>query len=575
MNYKSMMKKARGDQKTSLVLKNGKIINIFSGEIEELDIAIEDGKIIGIGTYKGVKEIDLKGLYVAPGLIDGHVHIESSMLTPPQFAKIVLPKGTTTIIADPHEIANVSGVSGIEFMLKSSEHIPLTVYMMIPSCVPATIDENAGAMITAHDIKKLKKHPRVLGLGEVMDYPSVIQGNSMIFEKINVMRNQVIDGHAPDVIGNDLNAYITAGVMTDHECTMVLSMQERIKRGMYVHLREGSATRNTKTLLKGLNKNNMHRVLFCTDDKHPEDIKNEGHINYNVNLAIDDGMDPIDAIRIATINAATCYHLPHLGAIAPGKDADLIIFDSLKKIEPIYVYKKGVLVASHGKALFEASTEVPESVLNTVHLDLNALSFDLPLKSNHVKVIGLIKNNITTLHLKRTVNVINQQFVYDEHVDILKLAVVERHHNKHLIGLGLVEGFGFKNGALAMTIAHDSHNLIIVGSSDRDMKIAAEKINEIQGGIVLVRNGEVTHFLKLEVGGIMTNMEGIVVSESLKKMKLEIKNMGLHPDIDDPFISLAFLALPVIPSLKLTDRGLFDVDQFKIVPIENTVEVNK
>ena len=563
------MKKARGEQKASLVLKNGRIINVYSGEIEELDIAIEDGKIIGIGTYNGIKEIDLKKMYVAPGLIDGHVHIESSMLTPPQFAKIVLPKGTTTIIADPHEIANVSGVPGIEFMLKSSEHIPLSVYMMIPSCVPATIDENAGAMITAHDIKKLKKHPRVLGLGEVMDYPSVIQGNTMIFEKIKVMNHHMIDGHAPDVIGNDLNAYITAGVMTDHECTMVISMQERIKRGMYVHLREGSATRNTKTLLKGLNKNNIHRVLFCTDDKHPEDIKNEGHINYNVNLAIEHGIDPIDAIRMATINAANCYHLPNIGGIAPGKDADLIIFDSLKKIEPLFVYKKGVLVASHGKALFEASTEVPDAVLNTVHLDLDQLSFSLQLKSNQVKVIGLIQNNITTHLLNRTVNVTNNQFVYDKHADILKLAVIERHHNKKLIGIGLVEGFGFKNGALAMTIAHDSHNLIIVGSSDDDMRLAAEKINEIQGGIVLVRNGKVVHFLKLEVGGIMTNAESIVVSESLKYMKKEIKDMGLDQDIDDPFISLAFLALPVIPTLKLTDRGLFDVNQFKIVPIEN------
>ncbi|HBG33689.1 MAG: adenine deaminase [Tenericutes bacterium GWC2_39_45] len=569
MNYKSIMKKARGEQKASLVLKNGRIINVYSGEIEELDIAIEDGKIIGIGTYNGIKEIDLKKMYVAPGLIDGHVHIESSMLTPPQFAKIVLPKGTTTIIADPHEIANVSGVPGIEFMLKSSEHIPLSVYMMIPSCVPATIDENAGAMITAHDIKKLKKHPRVLGLGEVMDYPSVIQGNTMIFEKIKVMNHHMIDGHAPDVIGNDLNAYITAGVMTDHECTMVISMQERIKRGMYVHLREGSATRNTKTLLKGLNKNNIHRVLFCTDDKHPEDIKNEGHINYNVNLAIEHGIDPIDAIRMATINAANCYHLPNIGGIAPGKDADLIIFDSLKKIEPLFVYKKGVLVASHGKALFEASTEVPDAVLNTVHLDLDQLSFSLQLKSNQVKVIGLIQNNITTHLLNRTVNVTNNQFVYDKHADILKLAVIERHHNKKLIGIGLVEGFGFKNGALAMTIAHDSHNLIIVGSSDDDMRLAAEKINEIQGGIVLVRNGKVVHFLKLEVGGIMTNAESIVVSESLKYMKKEIKDMGLDQDIDDPFISLAFLALPVIPTLKLTDRGLFDVNQFKIVLIEN------
>jgi adenine deaminase len=381
------------------------------------------------------------------------------------------------------------------------------------------------------------------------------------------MRKMKIDGHAPDVMGNDLNAYIAAGVQTDHECSIVESMIERIKRGMYVHLREGSQTRNTRALLKGLNKDNINRVLFCTDDKHPFDIKEEGHINFNVNLAIDAGISPIDAIKMATLNAANCYGLNHLGGIAPNKQADLIVFSDLNHIKPEIVYYKGKIVAKDDKALFEVTSKIPKAVINTVHLD-DQLSFDLYLDNNEVRVIGLIHNNITTHELIRKVKVENKKFVYDENIDILKLAVIERHKHTGNIGIGLVEGFGLKHGALAMTIAHDSHNLIIVGSSDKDMFIAAKKIQEIQGGIVLVQDGVVTESLELEVGGIMTAHSEVIVQETLLKMKRKIQKMGLNPDVDDPFISLAFLALPVIPKLKLTDRGLFDVDLFKIVPIE-------
>jgi len=562
------MRVARGELKAQLVLKNAKIINVYSGEIELGDIAIENGKIVGVGSYQGEIEHDMNNKYVAPGLIDGHVHIESSMLTPPGFAKIVVPKGTTTIIADPHEIANVCGVKGIQFMLDSSENIPLNVYMMIPSCVPATQDENNGAIITAQDIESFMSHPRVLGLGEVMDYPSVIYGGNIIHEKIELMKGHVIDGHAPDILGKDLDAYISAGVMTDHECTKVESMMARIRKGMYVHLREGSQTRNTNALLKGLNKDNLNRVLFCTDDKHPFDIKEEGHINFNVNLAIQSGIHPIDAIRIATVNAANCYGLSHLGGIAPGKDADLFVFSDLYKIEPEIVYFKGNIVAKNGEALFDLHAEIPSAVTHTVHLDEKHLSFDLELKSSKVKVIGLIHNNITTKELIRDVKVTNNRFVYDPTVDILKLAVVERHHHTGNVAVGLVEGFGIKDGALAMTIAHDSHNLIIVGSSDEDMRIAAKKIQEIQGGIVLVKQGKVIEFLELEVGGIMTAHSEVIVQETLLSMKRQIQKMGLNQDVGDPFISLAFLALPVIPDLKLTDRGLFDVNLFKIVPIE-------
>ncbi|MBE0701515.1 MAG: adenine deaminase [Acholeplasmataceae bacterium] len=568
MDTTKYLKKAKNLEKPELVLKNTKLINVYTHTIEDVDIAIEDGIIIGVGKYDGKREHDLSGFYVAPGFIDGHVHIESSMLTPPGFAKIVVPHGTTTVIADPHEIANVSGSLGVDFMLETSENIPLNVYMMIPSCVPATQEEHSGSVLTAKQIESYRNHPRVIGLGEVMDYPAVIRGNQDIHHKIRTMQGKIIDGHAPDILGYDLTSYILSGIMTDHECTMVESMIERIKQGMYVHLREGSATRNTKTLLKGLKKAYIPRTLFCTDDKHPEDIKQEGHINYNVNLAIASGMDPIDAISMATLNAATCYRLPHLGAIAPGKQADMIVFESLESINPVKVYHKGQLVAENQKPLFECQSKTYEAVLNTVNFNLDDLSFDISIKSNPVYVIGLIENNITTSKIIKSVSVEKGCFKYNPKEDVLKLAVIERHHMRKTIGLGLVQGFGIKHGAIAMTISHDSHNLIIVGTSDHDMRVAAAMIKEIQGGIVLVEHGVVTDHLQLEIGGIMTNKNESIVQESLSRMKEKIKRMGLSAKVHDPFISLAFLALPVIPKLKLTDRGLFDVEQFKIIPIE-------
>jgi adenine deaminase len=567
MNTKHMMNMSRGLEKASLVFKHAKIINVYSKEIEEKDLAVHNGIILGIGDYQGIEEVDLSGSYIAPGFIDGHVHIESSMLTPNGFARIVVPKGTTTVIADPHEIANVSGMQGIQFMLDASEHIPLNVYMMIPSCVPATKDEHSGAVITAQDIKSFKKHPRVIGLGEVMDYPSVIQGDQEIHHKINVMKDRQIDGHAPDLCGMDLNAYALAGIQTDHECTYPKPMIERIQRGMYVHLREGSATRNTRPLLKGLKKEYLARVLFCTDDKHPEDIRKEGHINYNVNLAIEEGVDPIDAISMATLNAATCYDLRDVGGLAPGKMADFIVFNDLQHIEPHLVYKQGKLVAKNGIPLFDQMSVIPNEVLHTVRFDEKSLSFDLPLETEWAHVIGLIKNNIITEHLIEKVHITHHLFQYNPQHDIMKLAVIERHHDKKSMAVGLVKEFGFKDGAIAMTIAHDSHNVIVVGTSDEAMRAAVLKIKDLQGGIVVVHHDHVVDFLQLEISGIMTEQRESHVEHALSRMKEKIIAMGYPQDIGDPFIALAFLALPVIPKLKLTDRGLFDVESFQIIPI--------
>ncbi len=571
MNAQTMMRIAKGELPATLVLKNAQIINVFTGDIELNDIAIEDGIIVGIGDYQGKETIDLNHAYVAPGFIDGHVHIESSMVTPPAFAKLVVPKGTTTIIADPHEIANVSGVKGIEFMIKSSQNIPLNVFIMAPSCVPATAFENAGATITLEDINYLKKYPQVIGLGEVMDYVAVLEGEASIHQKIKTMQPLTIDGHAPDILAKSLNAYITAGVQTDHECTQLASLKERVKRGMYVHLREGSATRNLKTLLNGITPLNHHRLLFCTDDKHPEDIEKEGHINWNVNVAIQAGIEPIMAIRMATINIAQCYQLKQIGAVAPNYRADLIVFDSLKNIEPHLVFKDGVLVAENQKPLFSVQCHDDSAVKNTVHIDPKTIDLRLALTRDTVKVIGLIENNITTEKLIRNVLIKDGFYHNNPKQDILKLAVIERHKNTGNVGLGLVEGYGIKNGAIALSIAHDSHNIIVIGDTDDAMHLAIKTLYEMQGGIVVIHNQKIASKMPLEISGIMTNRDPHEVSEMLKQMAQAIEKMGLNPAIDDPFITLAFLSLPVIPKLKLTDTGLFDVTEFKIVPIEEEV----
>ncbi len=560
---------ARGDTLADLVLKNCQIIDVFSSKIEIGDIAITDGVIVGIGTYQGVKEIDIKNRFVSPGFIDGHVHIESSMLTPPQFAKIIVPKGTTSIIADPHEIANVSGVEGIKYMIFSSIFGPLNVNMMIPSCVPATVFETSGATISSKDIDKYKDTKGVLGLGEFMNYPGVIYGDEEAHKKLEVMSKFVKDGHAPSVSGKLLNAYTLSGIKTDHECTTVKELKEKVSRGMYIHLREGSATRNVKVLSKGVTKENSHRLLFCTDDKHPEDIRIEGHINYNIKLAIQNGVDPITAIQMASINTAECYRLDRIGAIAPGYFADLVVFESLEKIDVDEVFIKGELVAKGNKALFDPVLYTNGYVTNTIHIkDIDNISFDILLKNNLVKVIKLIENNVTTTKVIRKVKVKNGIYQHNSEQDILKLAVVERHHQTGNVGLGFVEGYGLQNGAVAMTISHDSHNLIIIGDNDEDMKIAMKEIERIQGGITLVNNGVVVDSIRLEVAGLMTNTEVKIIEGKLKLMEERARKMGVNDEVDDTFVSLAFMSLPVIPELKLTDKGLFDVNEFKLVSLE-------
>ncbi len=559
---------ASGKKKAELVLKNARVINVFTFEIMEGDVAIQDGFIAGVGSYEGEAEIDVKGKYLSPGLIDGHMHLESAMVSPAEFAKAVVPLGTTTVIADPHEIANVAGVKGINYILEATEKLPLQVFVMLPSCVPATDFENAGAVLTARELAPLYKHKRVLGLGEMMDYPGVVNADESILEKIKGAENRVIDGHGPNLKGHQLNAYVAAGIKTEHECSTKEEMIDRLRQGMYILIREGSAAMNLKELIQVVSRENMRRCLFCTDDKHPEDLLRRGHINNNLRMAVKEGIDPIAAISMATLNAAECYGLKQVGAVAPGYLADLVIFDDLIHFDAKMVFKKGRLVAEDGKPLFDTHHQEGSMVANSVHLpEINKESLVLKLSSDIVNVIQLQPHSLVTLKTVRKVNVVEGEFTYHKRLDILKMAVIERHNATGNIGLGLVEGFGLKNGAIATTIGHDSHNLIVIGDNDEDMLTAIKEINRVGGGITICSQGNVIQTLPLTIAGLMSNKSLEEVNHQLKCM-LEIawKELTVSRNID-PFMLLSFLALPVIPQLKLTDMGLFDVDRFQFIDI--------
>lgn len=558
---------AAGRIEADLVLKKAKIVDVFSEEIIEGDIAICDGKIAGIGEYSGKEEIDLNGKYVAPALIDGHVHIESSMVTPGQFAKAIVPHGTTTIIADPHEIANVCGLDGIEYILEESKNIPLDVFVMLPSCVPATAFENSGAKLSAKELEKMIDIDRILGLGELMDYPAVIGGNEEVLKKIKMAGDKVKDGHGPDIDGKELNAYVTAGIKTEHECTTLEEMQNRIRLGMYVLVREGSAARNLEVLVRGVTKANLRRILFCTDDRHPEDILNDGHIDNNIRLAIKNGIDPISAIKVASLNAAECYRLYDRGAVAPGYVADLIVMDDIREFKIEKVFKNGKLVANNGKSLFKVKSKKNSKIINTVNLkQVDKDMLKIKLSSDIVNVMRLLPHSLITQKVVRKVDTEDSYFKYNHMLDILKLVVVERHKATGNIGLGLVENFNLKDGAIASTVAHDSHNLIVVGDNDEDILVAIKELGEIGGGITICSKGKVLKSLPLPIAGLISDKSLDEVSLELKEMLKIAYDMGVNKDID-PFMTLAFLALPVIPELKLTDVGLFDVTKFDFIDI--------
>lgn len=557
---------AQGKQVVDLVLKNCQIINVFTHDIHKGHLAISKGKIIGIGDYKGKKEIDIKGQYVAPGFIDSHMHLESTMVTPDQLSKISLANGTTTIIADPHEIANVSGVQGIEYLMGLSEQLPMNIFFMVPSCVPATSFEDAGATIGIKDIKKLLKKEKVLGLGEMMDYPSVIEGRNETIEKIMAAKYHIVDGHGPGLIGKSLNAYMINGIKTDHECTTIEEMHQRLQRGMFVLLREGSAAKDLKKLLPGVNPYNSRRCLFCTDDKNPEDLIKKGHINHNVKIAVENGIDPITAIQMATINAAECYRLRDIGGIAPGYDADLVIFKDLKEFDIQQVYQKGFLVYSDKKILFKSSHVRNSKVLETVTIhDVTVEDFRLKLQNDLAYIISVQRHSLITEKVLRKVNV-NDEGYYENHphLDINKIAVIERHKRTGKVGIGLVENFGLTGGSIATTISHDSHNIVVIGDNDTDMFVAVKQIEKMNGGICIVKQGQVMFKLPLEIAGLMTQAPLTQVHKKLEEMLYYAYNELKVKAHLDPFMTLSFLSLPVIPQIKITPRGLFDtsINQF-------------
>lgn len=567
--YKRRVELASGRDRVELLLKNCQIVNVFSHSIVRGDIAIDSGKIIGIGDYDAVNTVDMEGGFIAPGLIDSHEHMESCLVTPEQLARVIVPKGTTTIIADPHEIANVCGLEGIEFMMEATRDIPLNVFFMLPSCVPATEFETSGAKLDAQDLKTMMSKRIVLGLGELMDYPGVIAGKEDIIDKILLADRKIIDGHSPLTSGKKLNAYAINGVKTDHECTNLKEMEEKLSLGMYIAIREGSAARDLEKLIPGVNNHTERRCTFCSDDKHPGDILEEGHIDHNVRKAIRMGVDPISAIKMATLNTAECYKLRDIGAIAPGYDADIIVLDNLEDFNIQKVYKKGILVAEKGQAKFEVEKPDISTVSNTVTIGkITEKDLEIFLDSDIAKVIRVNTSSLLTELVVRKVSLDGEKrFITNKYIDILKIAVIERHGKTGTIGLGLIENFRFKGGALACTIAHDSHNLVVIGDSDADMVLAIEKIKEMDGGIVIASKGEIVESLALPVAGLMSDEDMETVAEKISKITKYLHNKMGRNRLKDPLMTLSFLALPVIPDIKITDKGLFDVNEFNFIDI--------
>ncbi|URN95240.1 MAG: adenine deaminase [Candidatus Pristimantibacillus lignocellulolyticus] len=558
-----------------IVIKNGKIVDVFNQELLEGDVAITAGMIVGIGDYEGKIVIDARNKYIAPGFIDGHVHIESSMLTPVEYSHVVLPHGVTTVIADPHEIANVSGEDGLDYMISSSEDIALDVYYMLPSCVPAVSFENAGATLTAEQLEPYYKHQRVIGLGEVMNAPGVISGDPAVMDKLQSAsaHNKHIDGHAAGLNKEAINVYMTAGIRTDHECTTPQEVRDRLQRGMYVMLREGSAARNLREIIKAVNAKNARRCLFVTDDKHLDDLVNEGSIDYNVRLAIEEGVDPILAIQMATLNAAECFGLKDRGAIAPGYIADILLLDSIKEISISHVYKSGLLVAHDSKyvgPVVHATDPIKKmmSSINIKPITKKSLELSIINATKQANIIGIIPNSIETKHLIEQVD-LDDSLLFQPSIekDQLKMVVAERHKALGTVGVAILKGLGITSGAIIATIAHDSHNIVAVGVNDEDILLGIDVIEQLKGGIVIVDDGKVLASVSLPIAGLMSNQKFEYVYEQLDNLNKALSDIGFKQNFN-PFLTLSFLALPVIPELKLTDQGLFKVSDFTHINVD-------
>ncbi len=563
---------AAGREAADLVLKNGKIVDVYQGRILEGDVAIVDGKIAAIGeTYDGKEIVDVKGKYISPGFIDPHIHVESSYVTPEEFGRLLVPRGTTTVMADPHEIVNVAGLKGLDYMIEAASHTSLDIQYMLPSCVPATVMENAGAVLTASDMIEPFETGKAVGLAEFMDFPGVIGAKEGVIDKILVARNsgKRIDGHSPMVSGKELNAYIAAGVENDHECSTVEELHARLSRGMYVFLREGSVTQNLRTLLKGVTAQNARRCVLCGDDVQAKTILEKGHLDHAIRICVEEHVDPIQAIQMATINTAECCRLNDRGAVAPGLKADLVIFEDLDNLVVEQTYIGGKLVADQGSYLPPFTRADISSVQSSVHVaDFSKEKLQLKLSSDKARAIGVIPTEALTneaiVDIERDET---GEFVYNPDKPVVKIAVVERHNHTGNVFVGLLKDYGIQKGAIGLSIAHDSHNLIVTGTNDKDMALAVEELKKQEGGVVLVNNGEVLARMALPVGGLMSDLSGEqIVKEQDKVNETAHIELGIADNVD-PIMTLGFMSLAVIPSLKITDLGLVDVTKFEFVPV--------
>ena len=546
---------AAGREPADLVLKNATFVNVFSNELSTMDIAVAEGLIVGMGSYQGRSEVDCTGKIVLPGFLDAHIHLESPLVSPTEFVKAVLPHGTTTVVTDPHEIANVMGTDGIEYMLQATEDLPVDVRFMLPSCVPATPLDESGAILDYRAIDSFYDHPRVQGLAEMMNFVGAINGDEQTVEKIVAAQahHKKIDGHAPDLQGNDLNAYIAAGVYSDHECHDVKDAIAKLERGQFIMIREGTAARNLEALMPLLTGKYADRCMFCTDDKHPNDLLEKGHIDYIVKKAISLGADPITAVKVACHNAARYFLLNNRGGISPGYLADFVIIDNFQDFNIEQVYKKGVLMVDHGEIQDFPSPEIEPYLVERAHKTFHvaALTAEDFAEKRPRGIIGMVDGEITTVDAGYSDRI-------DVEYDVLKIAVVERHKNTHHIGIGYIQGYGLKSGAVATSISHDSHNIIVVGTNETDMAASVNRVVELNGGIVVWDGGQPVAEVPLAIAGIMSDEPLVTVNEKLETAKDAAHKLGVNPGID-PFMTLSFMALPVIPSLRITTRGVFDV----------------
>jgi adenine deaminase len=564
MNLKELISVARGQTPADLLLKNARIINTFVGEIEQANVAIFGDTIAGVGDYDEAKEIfDLQGAFLAPGFINGHAHIESSMLHPARYAQAVVPRGTLAVVTDLHEIANVCGPRGIRFVTDLARKLPLDMLFMAPSCVPATNLETSGARISSGEIKRILAHPKIIGLGEMMDFPGVLRGDEEVLKKISAAKGSVIDGHAPGLTGRDLNAYISAGILSDHESTTLEEGREKLRQGMYLMIREGSSEKNLDTLLPLVTDNTYKRCIFVVDDRSCSDLLKEGDVDAVVRKAISRGLDPVRAIQMATINAAEYFRLHDRGGIGPGYVANLITITDLAKLEIDMVFYKGRVVARQGKPLFPL-LPVTVELKDTVRIKSpTAQSLKISAAGETYSVIEIVPGQIVTRKAVEKIQVVDGAVVRDLERDILKLVVVERHKASDNIGVGLVKGFGLKKGALASSVAHDSHNIIAVGADDLDILKAIEEIKRLQGGLVVCADLEILASLPLPIAGLLSPERLDVVVSQYESVEKAAASLGSLPPA--PFAILSFLALPVIPELRLTDLGLVDVAQSELI----------